>query len=82
MQAKSINGALLALRKQIISGKLDGLAHFEALLVMRGVELPEVRIAKKADVARRGHMRALVFEVLRVRTHNQKMTVAARAMAE
>ncbi len=65
MQDKSIDGALLALRKQMIRGKLDGIAHVETLLVMRGVDLPEVRIAKKADAARRGHMRRWVIEALK-----------------
>ncbi len=65
MQDKSINGALLALRKQIIRGKLDGLANVEALMAMRGADLPRVMPAKRKDVARKGHMTALVLEVLR-----------------
>lgn len=65
MQDKSINGALLALRKQIIRGDLDGLAHVEALLVLRGVDLPAVLPAKRQDAARRGHMSALILDALR-----------------
>lgn len=65
MQDKSIDGALLALRKQIIRGNGQGLAHVEALLTMRGVPTPRVMPAKKADAAKRGQMRALVFDVLR-----------------
>ena len=65
MQDKSIDGALLALRKQIIWGKLDGLGHVEALLRMRGVDMPAVLPAKNANVAYRGHVRALICEALR-----------------
>jgi len=54
MQDKSINGALLALRKQIIRGDLDGLAHVEALLVLRGADLPAVLPAKRQDAAAAG----------------------------
>jgi hypothetical protein len=65
MQDKSIDGALLALRKQIIRGKLDGLEHVEALLLMRGVDLPRVMPPKRPDAARRGHMARLVIGALR-----------------
>ena len=65
MQDKSINGALLALRKQIIRGNLDGLEHVEALLTMRGVHMPAVLPAKTADAALKGHVRALVIQALR-----------------
>ena len=65
MQDKSIDGALLALRKTIIRGKLDGLAHVEALLVLRAVHMPAVLPAKKPDVAKCGQMSRLVRETLR-----------------
>lgn len=65
MQDKTIDNALLALRKQIIRSKGDGLARVEALLMLRGVAMPKVLPAKKRDVARRGQMRALVLEALR-----------------
>jgi len=65
MQDKSINSALLALRKQVIRGDLDGLAHVEALLMMRGVDMPAVLPAKRKDVARKGHMAALILDALR-----------------
>ena len=65
MLDKSINGALLALRKQIIRGNLEGLGHVEALLTMRGVPIPAVLPAKNANVALRGHARALICEALR-----------------
>ncbi len=67
MQDKSIDGALLALRKQIIREKRDGLAHIEALLALRGVHPPRVMLAKRKDVAKRGHMRAWLLDALRVR---------------
>ena len=65
MQDKSIDGALLALRKQIIRSKGEGLAHVEALLALRGVPMPNVLPPKAPDAARRGQMRALVYEALR-----------------
>lgn len=65
MQDKTIDNALLALRRQIIRSKGEGLANVEALLVMRDVPMPKVLPAKKRDAARRGQMRALVLEALR-----------------
>ena len=65
MQDKSIDGALLALRKQIIRGDLDGLAHVEALLVLRGVQMPAVLPPKRPDAARRGHMTMMISNALR-----------------
>ncbi len=65
MLDKSINGALLALRKQIIRGKQDGLEHVEALLTMRGVHMRAVLPAKRACAAGRGHSRAWILDALR-----------------
>jgi len=65
MLDKSIDGALLALRKQIIRGDGEGLAHVEALLCLREVPMPRVMPAKRRDAARRGHMRLLVLDALR-----------------
>jgi hypothetical protein len=65
MLDKTIDSALLNLRKRIMRGGGDGLAHVERLLTMRGVDMPAVLPAKKPDAARRGHMRALIFEALR-----------------
>ena len=73
MQDKSIDGALLALRKTIIRGNLDGLAHVEALLSLRNVHMPAVLPAKKVDVAKSGHMSRLVRDALR----NGPMTAMA-----
>ena len=56
MQDKSIDGALLALRKQIIRGDSEGLSHVEALLALREVHMPAVLPAKREDAARKGHM--------------------------
>jgi hypothetical protein len=64
MQDRTIDNALLALRKQIIRGNLDGLDHVEALLRPRGVQMSAVLPSKRCDVARRGHMRLLVTEAL------------------
>lgn len=64
MQDKSIDGALLALRKQIIRGDLDGLAHVEALLALRGVHMPTVLPAKRKDVAGKGHIAVWIMQAL------------------
>ena len=65
MQDKTINSALLNLRKQIIRGNLDGLDHVEALLSLRAVPMPRVMPAKRPDAARRDHMRRLILDALR-----------------
>src|SRR6056297_1386858 len=64
MQDRTIDSALLALRKQIIRDSLDGLDHVEALLQMRGVDAPRVMPPKPKNSARRGHMTALVLNAL------------------
>jgi hypothetical protein len=65
MLDKSIDGALLALRKQIIRGDGKGLEHVEALLALRGVPMPQVRAPRKVDVARCRQMRLLVLAALK-----------------
>lgn len=65
MLDKSIDGALLALRKQIIRGNGERLDHVEALLAARDVPMPRVLPAKGADVAGKGQMAALALEALR-----------------
>ena len=65
MQDRSIDGALLALRKNIIRGGLEGLPHVEALLGLRGVPMPRVMPVKLPDAARRGLMRLIVMDALR-----------------
>lgn len=65
MQDKSIDGALLALRKQIIRGDSEGLAHVEALLALRGVHMPAVLPAKRKDVAGKGHMAMWIIQALK-----------------
>ena len=84
MQDKSIDCALLALRKTIIRGNLDGLAHVEALLSFRGVHMPDVLPAKKADVAKSGHMSRLVRDALRdgPRTTHEISAIVAAARSE
>ena len=76
MLDKSIDGALLALRKQIIRAKGDGLEHVEALLAMRGVHMPTVLPAKKADAAKHWAMRLLVLDGMR-EGHCTQRTLAA-----
>lgn len=65
MQDRTIDNALLALRKQIIRGGGEGLDHVETLLRVRGVDMPRVMPAKKSDVARKGHMQLLILESLK-----------------
>ena len=64
MQDQTINNALLALRKQIIRGNGEGIAHVEALLLSRGVHMPRVMPSKRLDVARKGQMRRIIIEAL------------------
>jgi len=65
MRGKSIDNALLALRKQVIREGLDGLGHVEALLTLRGVHMPAVMPARRSDVARRGHTALWLMQALR-----------------
>lgn len=65
MQDKSIDGALLALRKEIIRSDGKGLKHVEALLALRGVPAPRVLPAKRVDVAKRGGARRFILRALR-----------------
>jgi len=65
MQDKTIDNALLALRKQIIRGDGDGLEHVETLLQMRGVDMPRVLPAMPENSARRGQMAFWIMEALR-----------------
>ena len=65
MLNKSIDGALLALRKQIIRGDGKGLEHVEALLAMREVECPVVLPARCATTVRKGQMRSMILDALR-----------------
>ena len=80
MQDKSINNALLALRKQIIRENLDGLAEVETLLRLRGVAMPAVLPPKKADAARQGIMRLIVCDGLR-EGHRTQADLAAYVAA-
>lgn len=65
MQDRTINSALLALRKQIIRGDGQGLDKVEALLEMRGVPMPRVMPARRADASRHGLMSIIVLDALR-----------------
>lgn len=65
MQDKTIDNALLALRKQLIRANGEGLAHVEALCQLRGVNMPAVLPAKRADAARKGLMRRIILEGIR-----------------
>lgn len=61
MQDKTIDNALLALRRQIIRGDGKNLAHVEALLRARGVPIPRVMNCP----AYRGEMKRLILGALR-----------------
>jgi len=65
MQDKTIDNALLELRKQMIRGELDGLDHVEALLVMRSVRLPRVLPRKPRNQAGKGVMTYMALAALR-----------------
>jgi len=64
MQERSVDGALIALRRLTIRESREGLEHVEALLALRGVDLPEVRAAKRRDVAGYGLMRYWITKAL------------------
>lgn len=64
MQDRTIDNALLALRRQIIREDREGLEHVEALLRLRGVRMPVVLPGKRPDAAQRGHMRRMVLRAL------------------
>ena len=76
MLEKSIDGALLALRKQIIREGGDGLEHVEALLAMRDVPMPAVLPPKRSDVARKGLMRLLILDGMRKGCRTQREIAA------
>jgi hypothetical protein len=63
--AKSIDAALLALRKQIMRDDLDGLAHVEALLALRQVPLVHVPRMKPADSCKQREAKAIMLNALR-----------------
>lgn len=61
MQDKTIDNALLALRRQIIRSEGDGLDHVEALLTQRGVRIPR---AVQISPLSRGECKRLVLSML------------------
>jgi len=63
MQGKTIDRALIALRKEMLSTGGDGVQHVEALLSLRGVPLPEYKWIVR-DRAKRGRMRRVVMPAL------------------
>lgn len=65
MQDKTITNALIALRKQIIRGNLDGLAHVEALLALRQVPLVHVPRRKPADSCKQREAKMIMLDALR-----------------
>ena len=76
MQDKTIDNALLELRKQIIRGNGEGQEHVEALLRVRGVDMPRVLPAKPTDSARQGQMARLILEALSERPMTRGALVA------
>ncbi|MCB1467614.1 MAG: hypothetical protein KDK08_10835 [Rhizobiaceae bacterium] len=64
MQDRTIDNALLALRKQIIRGNLDGLEHVEVLLVLRGIALPRVLPPWRENKARGHEIRQIILRAL------------------
>jgi len=62
MKDRTINNALLALRRQIIGNQIAGQDHVDALLKARGVALP---VKYHFRAAYRGQMAALVLAALR-----------------
>ena len=60
MQDRTIDNALLALRKRIIREGGEGLDHVEALLAMRGVGMPRIFALKDKPFASREVRRAIL----------------------
>ena len=63
MQDRTINSALLNLRRDIIRGDGVGLDHVEALLVQRGIHMPMVR-PKWGPRAGKGIMARMALDAL------------------
>ncbi|HMO09323.1 MAG TPA: hypothetical protein PKD10_17000 [Paracoccaceae bacterium] len=82
MLDKSIDSALLALRKQIIRSGSDGLAHVEALLALRGVDLPRVSPARVHGTTKRNETALLVIGALRDGPMARSEVVAVLAAAK
>ncbi|MFN3824947.1 MAG: hypothetical protein ACK4RN_13280 [Pseudorhodobacter sp.] len=76
MLDKTIDSALLALRRQVIREGGDGLDHVEALLVMRVVPMPAFSPRNRSDVARKGLMRLLLLDGIR-KGHDTQSALAA-----
>ena len=74
MQDKTLDNALLALRRQIIRSNGQGLDHVEALLTVRGVRIPR---AVQVSPMSRGECKRLVLSKLPCTTAQ-----AGRAIAE
>ena len=80
MQDRTIDSALLVLRKQIIQGDGVGREHVDALLMQRGIALPRVRPAR-TNVAGKGVMARMALEALRDGPHTARYVseyIAAR----
>jgi hypothetical protein len=92
MLDKTIDCALIALRKQIIRRNGDGLAHVEALLAMRDLPMPAVLPPKRPDAARKGLMRLMLPDGIRkghrtqrdlaAHVHSQRPELTAKAAYE
>jgi hypothetical protein len=67
MLDKTIDSALLALRKQIIRSGGKGLAEAETLLRTRGVHMPRVLPPRREGAARMGEVRRIILAGLRER---------------
>lgn len=67
MLDKTIDSALVNLRKQIIRGNLDGLDHLEALLILRGIDpaIQHVTKPRPDNLLARRAMGMLILDCLR-----------------
>lgn len=63
MQDKSRDGALLALRRQIIRERGDRLDHVEAQLRLRGMDMPDV-CPTRVNIARRDEAQRIALDAL------------------
>lgn len=79
MLDKTIDSALLALRRQIIREGQEGLVEVETLLRLRGVSMLKVLPPKRKDVAGKGAMRLILLEGIG-RGYRSQRTLTAYVM--
>ena len=65
MKDKTINNTLIALHKEMTRNGLEGLPHVEALLTIRGVDLPSYPKRLPTNGQYKGRMRRMVLAAIK-----------------